>query len=169
MPQLSPPDPKGPKILKTLQSPLKFSISLEIFNLDLQNSPHTHKIGVWWAARLKFSISLEKSNPEGDLDFCQSFREEKISPMFFRPKFFHGRPRGMSVQNACFFQHLEGLTEVFGRMSAGISGHKLPLWAEFPLLILGPSGARLRASEFPAPRRCAHDLCCNVLVCHGQL
>ena len=33
-----------------------------------------------------------------------------------------------------FFQHLEGLTEVFGRMSAGICGQKLPLWAEFPFL-----------------------------------
>ena len=32
-------------------------------------------------------------------------------------------------------QHLEGLgVEVFGRMSAGISGQKLPLWAEFPFL-----------------------------------
>ena len=30
------------------------------------------------------------------------FRERKISPKFFRPKFFHGRPRGMSVPNACF-------------------------------------------------------------------
>ena len=33
------------------------SISLEIFNLDLQNSPQ--KIGGWWVARLKISISLE--------------------------------------------------------------------------------------------------------------
>ena len=60
----NPPVPKGPKIEK-FQSRLKFSIplemkisiSLEIFNPDLQNSPQ--KIGVWWAARLKFSISLE--------------------------------------------------------------------------------------------------------------
>ena len=48
-------------------------------------------------------------------------RERKISPKFFRPKFFHGRPRGMSVPKCFFFQNLEGLTEVFGRMSAGIS------------------------------------------------
>ena len=39
------------------QSRLKVSISLENFNPDLQNSPT--KIGVWWVARLKFSISLE--------------------------------------------------------------------------------------------------------------
>ena len=48
-----------------------------------------------------------------------------------RPKFFHGRLRGMSVPKCLFFQDLEGLTEVFGRMSAGISGQMLPLWAEF--------------------------------------
>ena len=48
--------PKGPKIEK-IQSWLKFSISLEMFNLDLQNFPQ--KIGPWWVARLKFSISLE--------------------------------------------------------------------------------------------------------------
>ena len=47
---------KGPKIEK-FQSRLKFSISLEMFNPDLQNSPQ--KIGFWWVARLKFSISLE--------------------------------------------------------------------------------------------------------------
>ena len=36
---------------------MKFSISLEFFNLDLENSPQ--KIGGWWVARLKISISLE--------------------------------------------------------------------------------------------------------------
>ena len=38
-----------------------FKLWLEIFNLDLENSPpppHT-KIGVWWVARLKCSVSLE--------------------------------------------------------------------------------------------------------------
>ena len=57
-------------------------------------------------------------------------RERKISPKFFRPKFFHGRPRGMSVPKCLFSQDLEGLTEVFG----GMSGRKLPLWAEFSFL-----------------------------------
>ena len=38
---------------------------------------------------------------------------------------------GMSVPKCLFFQDLEGLTEVFGGMSAGMSGRKLPLWAEF--------------------------------------
>ena len=65
-------------------------------------------------------------------------RERKISPKFLRPKFFHGRPHGMSVQKCLFFQDLEGLTEVFGRMCAGISGPKLPLWAEFSFLINSP-------------------------------
>ena len=41
---------------------------------------------------------------------------------------------GCLCQNACFLQVLEGLTEVFGRMSAGISGPKLPLWADFSFL-----------------------------------
>ena len=42
----------------------------------------------------------------------------------------------MSVPKCLFFQHLEGLTEVFGRMSAGTSGRKLPLWADFSFLII---------------------------------
>ena len=41
----------------------------------------------------------------------------------------------MSVPKCLFFQDLEVLTEVFGRMSAGMSGPKLPLWAEFLFLI----------------------------------
>ena len=54
--------PKGPnlekfKIAWNFQDRLKFSISLEIFNLDLRNSPQ--KIGGWWVARLKNSSSLE--------------------------------------------------------------------------------------------------------------
>ena len=69
-----------------------------------------------------------------DLTSCWDNRERKFSPKFFRPKFFHGRPRGMSVPKCLFFQDLEGLTEVFGRMSAGISGQKLPLWAAFSFL-----------------------------------
>ena len=60
--------PKGPKIEK-IQSRLKFSISLEIFNLDLKFSISTSefptKIVPWWVARLKFSISLENFNPGG--------------------------------------------------------------------------------------------------------
>ena len=34
-----------------------------------------------------------------------------------------------------FLQDLEGLTEVFGRMSAGMSGQKLLLWAAISFLI----------------------------------
>ena len=44
----------------------------------------------------------------------------------------------MSVPKGSFFQDLEGLTEVFGRMSAKISGQKLPLWAEFSFLNFDP-------------------------------
>ena len=55
----------------------------------------------------------------------RSYRERKVSPKFSRPKFFRGRPRGMSVPKCLFFQDLGGLTEVFGRMSAGMSGRKL--------------------------------------------
>ena len=43
----------------------------------------------------------------------------------------------MSVPERLFLQDFsEGLTEVFGRMSAGISGQKLPLCAEFSFLTL---------------------------------
>ena len=48
--------PEGPNLAKEPKS----AISLEIFNLDLENSPPPPtKIGVWWVARLKFAISLE--------------------------------------------------------------------------------------------------------------
>ena len=40
----------------------------------------------------------------------------------------------MSVLKCLCFRDLEGLTEVFGGMSAGMSGRKLPLWAEFSFL-----------------------------------
>ena len=51
----------------------------------------------------------------GVLLFGHVFRERKISPKFFRPKFFRGRPRGMSVPKCLFsLQDLEGLTEIFG-------------------------------------------------------
>ena len=64
--------------------------------------------------------------------------QRRISPKFFRTKFFHGRPRGMFVPKCFFFQDLEGLTEVFGQMSAGmISAPKLPLCAGFLFLISG--------------------------------
>ena len=71
------------------------------------------------------------------MEFPAVLRERKISPKFFRPKFFHGCPCGMSVPKCLFFEDLEGLTEVFGRMCAGISGQKLPLWADFLFLSTG--------------------------------
>ena len=49
--------------LKTFQSRLKSSISLEIF--QSWSSEFSTKKGVWWVARLKFSISLENFNPRG--------------------------------------------------------------------------------------------------------
>ena len=66
-------------------------------------------------------------------------------PEVFQTKVFSwtvhdGRPRGISVLECLFFQDLEGLTDVCGRMSAGTSGQKLPLWADFPFLILTDLG-----------------------------
>ena len=61
-------------------------------------------------------------------------RERKISPKFSDRSFFRGRPRGMSMSKCVFFQDLEGLTEVFGQMSAGTSGRKLSLWADSSFL-----------------------------------
>ena len=59
----------GPKC-PPRQSRLKISISLGKFNPDLQNLPT--KIGVWWVARLKFSISLENFDPGGRFLIFQS-------------------------------------------------------------------------------------------------
>ena len=44
---------------------------------------------------------------------------------------------GCPFRTACFLQDLEGLTEVLGGTSAGMSGPKLPLWAEFSFLNFG--------------------------------
>ena len=38
--------------------------------------------------------------------FLPFFWERKISPKFFRPKFFRGHPRGMSVPKCVFFKNL---------------------------------------------------------------
>ena len=61
-PQPHNPTPEAQRLEKinldwNFQSRLKFSIP------DLQNSPQ--KIGVWWVARLKISISIENFNPGG--------------------------------------------------------------------------------------------------------
>ena len=53
----------------------------------------------------------------------------------------------MSVPKCLFFQDLEGLTEVFGRMSAGISGQKLPLWAEFSFLSIAEGGIKAKSGN----------------------
>ena len=62
-------------------------------------------------------------------------RERKFSPKFFRPKSFRVDVRtGCPCQNALFSRIWSALTEVFGGASAGISGRKLPLWADFSFL-----------------------------------
>ena len=73
-------NPKGPKIEK-IQSRLKiqveifnlarkFEISLEIFNLDLQNSQR--RIGSGGRHAWNFQSRSKISIPEGDLEFFQS-------------------------------------------------------------------------------------------------
>ena len=65
----------------------------------------------------------------------------------------------MSVPEKClFFQGLEGLTEVFGRMSEGISGPKLPLWADFSFLISSLSQQNLRNTATDKPTCVRHFL-----------
>ena len=83
---------------------------------------------------LAFGAHTQKKGCDNDT-FRAVFRERKISPKLFRPKFLHARPRGMSVPQCLFFQDLEGLTEVLGGMSAGMSCRKLPLWAEFSFVL----------------------------------
>ena len=72
---------------------------------------------------------------------------------------FVGRLCGMSVPICLFFQGLEGLTEVFGRMSARMSGPRLPLWADFSFVefIGGPIQARCLKTICPhCPRASDH-------------
>ena len=61
---------------------------------------------------------------------CPRIGNEKSARRFSDRSFFMD-VSGMSVPKCFFFQDLEGLTQVFGRMSAGISAPKLPLWADF--------------------------------------
>ena len=78
----------------------------------------------------------------------QKTEEKGLFPLSDR-SFFVDVRAACPCQNACFFQDLEGLTEVFGRMSAGTSGRKLPLWADFSLLIWeGVSLSRVLTSDF---------------------
>ena len=63
-----------------------------------------------------------------------------------------GRPRGMSVPKCLFFQNLEALTEVFGRMCAGTSGRRLPLWADFVSERRG-KGMRQRSGQGDATKK----------------
>ena len=37
---------------------------------------------------------------------CAFLQGRKLSPMFFRPKFFHGRPRGLSATKCLFFSRI---------------------------------------------------------------
>ena len=65
----------------------------------------------------------------------------------------------MSVPECLFlFQDLEGLTEVLASLSAGMSGRKLPLWADLSFLteasfsFLSPSAVAIRLQECPGAR-----------------
>ena len=60
-----------------------------------------------------------------------------------------------------FFQDLEGLTEVLGQMSAGMSGPKLPLWADFSFL----KGLQGR-STFPLQWRFARQRHLPIMLCN---
>ena len=53
------------------------------------------------------------------------------------------------------FPGFGGLTEVFGRMSAGTSGRKLPLWADFSFL---NSFKRLKIGDLPLQRSLSYQL-----------
>ena len=66
-----------------------------------------------------------------------NFGPEKdiFSPKFFRPKVFSWTSAWDVHSEMLVFSRIwRGLTEVFGGMSAGMSGRKLPLWAEYSFL-----------------------------------
>ena len=58
----------------------------------------------------------------------------------------------MSVPTCFIFQDLERLTEVFGGMSAGISGRKLPLWADFSTKTISGEAHRARPPSLGLPQ-----------------
>ena len=87
------------------------------------------------ALRCKRFEGIAKKNFKASRLWTQLWRT-KNQPKVFQTEVFHGGPHGMSVSKCLFSQDFEGLTEVFGRMSAGISGQKLSLWAEFSFLKL---------------------------------
>ena len=100
----------------------------------------------WYQVRF-FWIIFEHSGAwraEGVLPFCMPLQNPEVTSRkaclrnvnFQTEVYFVDVRAGCPCQNACFlFQNLEGLTEVFGQMSAGMSGPKLPLWADFSFLI----------------------------------
>ena len=81
----------------------------------------------------KESPSLKAFPPWGGVQKLQILGSEFSARSFSDRSFFMDVRVRCPFRNA-FFQHLEGLTEVFGGMSAGMSGPKLPLWAEFLFL-----------------------------------
>ena len=84
-------------------------------------------------------------------------RERKICPKFLQTEsFLHGRPRAMSVPRCLFSQDLEGLTEVFSRMPAGMSAPKLPLWANFGGHLKPVSHIKASHPHFPRFPRFPH-------------
>ena len=118
--------PKGPKIEK-IQSRLNFSISLEnsisieIFNLDLQNIPQ--KIGPWWVADLKFSISLENFKI---LNFFNLWALRALRARRAQETLVAGRPgRVLWVYLPMFFVPHHPLPGAFqpDTQVRGISGH----------------------------------------------
>ena len=81
---------------------------------------------------LDFSQFPSASNPF--LMVCAG--DEKISPKFSGRIGFVDVRAACQCQIACFFLPGFGGTKVFGQMSAGTSGRKLPLWADFPFQML---------------------------------
>ena len=64
------------------------------------------------------------------------YRERKISPKFFRPKFFRGRPRGMSVPK-CLFFFFPGFGGPDRSCPQGRPAENFGLWADFSFLNFG--------------------------------
>ena len=66
---------------------------------------------------------LRRQNPGA---FLGTAKETKLPSQHLEPIF----ERLVAAPKRLFFQDLKGLTEVFAQMSAGVSGPKLPLWAD---------------------------------------
>ena len=115
----------GRKLVGSSQAWFFFFASFALFGALLRPFALFYALSHFWLrGKLMRNLALVERT-------FQTLGNEKSARSFSDRSFFMDVRAGCPCENACFFQDMESLTEVFGRMSAGISSAKLPLWAEF--------------------------------------